>query len=136
MRRLLSAALLVLAAACGNDSISGTGAFQGTYVLESVSGSRLPVSITPSQGSFRTDLLSDIIVLDRGNTWSESVQLREYSSSGSSYVRSTDDGGFYSISGNTLVLEYRDGSTDTGDISTNGTIVFSNGSGSSVFRRQ
>lgn len=134
MRRLLSAALLLVAVACGDNSISGTRSVSGTYVLQSVNGASLPVVIQASNP--RIELLSDIIVLDRGNTWTESVQVRQTTSTGSTSIQSSDDGGFYSLSGNTIVLEYRDGTTDTGTISADGTIAFNSGSGSSIFRRQ
>lgn len=118
---LASVGALALSTACG-DALTGLGAstrVAGSYQMQSIDGSRLPYTFT--QGSRSSTLMSDVIVIADGGTWSETgvVQSNE---SGRTLQQTFAYSGTWSYTGNTLVLT----SGTTGQTMYSGTLTGSN----------
>ncbi|MEO8577040.1 MAG: hypothetical protein ABI556_10080 [Gemmatimonadales bacterium] len=108
--------------ACFSDDIVGSSTVTGNYTLRTINGSQLPYTITGS-GTNKTEIVSDVMTLFQGFTYSEStvsritlnaqaadetkVRTGAYSLLGTSFILSSNDGSLErrgTISGNTMTI--------------------------------
>ena len=108
--------------ACFDDNIVGSPTVSGDYTLRTINGSSLPYTITGS-GTSKTEIMSDVITLFQGFTYSESTTSRitansqvttetriktgPFSLFGTSFTLSSNDGSLErrgTISGNTMTI--------------------------------
>ena len=73
MRKLIAALIFALIAC--DDGIVGSSTINGAYTLKKVNGASLPYTISGS-GSNKTEIVSDVITLYEGFTYSQSLQTR------------------------------------------------------------
>ena len=132
-RILIAALAAALLAACSGDSSTGTTSLAGTYDLTTVNGAALPFVIQASAP--KVELMSDRIIVNVGNTFSESGSLRETDGSTVSLVPFTD-GGTYAVSGTAVTFVYAsNGSSGTGTVGS-GTFTIAQDGASSVYVKQ
>ena len=133
MRRLLAAALVVLATACGGDSSQRPLVVPGTYVLQTVNGLVLPYLIQAS--SPKVELTADQFVLVTGGTFTNHTTVR--STDGTAVTTSTfDETGTWTVNGTALSLTYADGTAVTGALTTDGTLTLTGTGLSALYRKQ
>jgi hypothetical protein len=97
----LAGAVLTLAA-CTEPQSDPPGAFQGTYVLQSVDGKPIPI-LMPSTAPFSMTLVADTFVFDvSGHYTRRLVESIDDSLTGSHHVNSTLDSGVYVAKDDTI----------------------------------
>ena len=100
-------------AACGGDASTAPNSIAGTWTLQSINGAALPYTF-PQSGSNKTELVSDVITLSSGGTFTESMTYRT-TANGTTTSQSIPESGNYSVNGETLILHFpSDGSTGIG----------------------
>lgn len=72
MRRFLVLAAAMTLAACGSDSVGPNGSIVGTYDLQRINGSALPVAVTSGVA-----LDSDVLTLNNDGSYSDVAQFSD-----------------------------------------------------------
>jgi hypothetical protein len=111
----LSLALGFTATAC-SDSTSPGASIAGTYTLQSIGNSPLPVYINTS-GNPSTEVVSEQIVLNADGSYSGVTRYRDTYSGQQSVLSDSPFTGYWTLSGNQIAL------TETGFSPTYGTIT-------------
>jgi hypothetical protein len=111
MNRRAFLVLSFVLAACGSDSSTEPSSIVGTWTLQTINGSPLPFVVAQS-GSDKEEVLSEVVTLSAGGTFTESSTLR-LTVSGTVTTQSFPETGTYTVSGSTLTLRSSDGSTGT-----------------------
>lgn len=137
MRRFMLAMLLPIALmACGGSDNSTTGptlaSLAGTWRLQTVNGSPLPVTIA-SSGTVKTEILSQVATVDANGTFTEVTQSRTTIGTDVT-VNTLPSTGTISLNGNLLTVTVTGSGAGTGtlnsstmftvDFATIGTFVF------------
>ena len=120
MRRLLLACTAVALLGCGGDSTGPAASAEGTWNLQTVSGSSLPFTFQTSPT--KQEIISDQYVLNAGGTYSEFFTIRETDNGTVTTTDFTDDG-TWSQSGNQVSLASSNDGTLVATINGSGDIV-------------
>jgi hypothetical protein len=98
LRKLIALLALVATAACSSDSPTNpaSASIAGTYTMTAIDGSPLP--FTFQSGTSTVVLLSDVMTVADGGTWSETGTFR-VTQNGSTSTQTFVDGGTWSRAG-------------------------------------
>ena len=101
MRKLIALVALMAAAACGSDSPTNpnNASIAGTYSLTAVNGGPLPFTL--QSGTTTVVLLTDVITVADGGTWSETGTFRVTQNGGTS-TQTFADGGSWTRAGSSV----------------------------------
>jgi len=115
MRRLLALLVLSAAVACGGDSSTNPSAtLTGSYSLRTVNGSPVPYTVIQI-GADKYEIVSDVVTLNEGGTWSESGTDRT-TQSGQVTTGTITDNGTYTVNGTAITLISSQSGTVTGAV--------------------
>jgi hypothetical protein len=132
MTRLVMAALVIGATACG-DSSGLDDDVDGTYTLRTVNGSQLPF-IVEEDGTSRAEIVSSTLIIHDNNTWSETTTVRL--TQGTSITTFTDTfTGTYTLNGNSVVLTDSEGDSLTATFSGSDTLTSTEQGFTFVYRK-
>ena len=116
--RYLSAALLLVALACGSDKIAGPptpASVAGRYSLKTVNGAPLPFLIG-QVGTSKSEVLADVLVLSANGTFLQTSTIRN-TTDGVATTSSSSEPGTFTLTGSTAKFVFDiDGSFGTGTI--------------------
>ena len=136
-RHAVAAALaaITLLAACGGDSGSNPGgSVVGNYVLKSVDGGALPVTIY-SDPSLKVELLDESLALQSDGKYSIAAHVRT-TENGQVATSTEQDSGTYTVSGSTLAFVSTDPEVGSATGSVDGsTLTVRSGTTVLVFQR-
>jgi hypothetical protein len=110
--RPLSAALVILAAACGGSGSTNPASVAGVYDLQTVNGAPLPYTVPGQSSGNITQVLRDQLTLANGAV-GEHGTWRAVTSAGTTQL-AVSDTGTYSVSGSTVTLHMNSGVTGRG----------------------
>ena len=96
--------------ACFEDNIVGSPTVSGDYTLRTINGSSLPYTISGS-GANKTEIVSDVITLFQGFTYSEAIVSRVTVNGQATNENKTKTGAF-SLFGTSFILSSNDGSLE------------------------
>jgi hypothetical protein len=135
--RFVSAAVLVLAVACG-ASDAGTAptssSVVGTWTLQSVNGSALPFVVSQT-GANKLELVSDVVSATASGTFTQSTTIRN-TTNGQVTTQSVPDAGSYSLNGTAVTFQFNsDNSVGTGSLNGNTMTVAQDGF-AYIYKRQ
>ena len=101
-RHVLLGLFALLAVACLNEGLTGSGTVTGVYTLRSVNGSPLPYTLSGS-GANQTELVRDAITLFQGGTYARERELR-ITANGQVTIEATTQGGSYELLGKSVSM--------------------------------
>ncbi len=127
MRRLLLACAAVALLGCGGDSTGPAASAEGSWLLLTVNGSPLPVTVFQTT-TYRLEVISDQYILESDGHYTENFTTRE---TDGTTVTTTDDSDFgtWSQSGNQVSVTASDNTTLTGTINGSGDRITINSQG-------
>lgn len=98
MRKLIALVALMATAACGSDSPTNpnNASIAGTYSLTQINGNPLPFTL--QSGTTTVVVLSDVMTVADGGTWSENGTYR-VTQNGSTSTQTLADGGTWTRAG-------------------------------------
>jgi hypothetical protein len=91
-----------------DEGTESTPSIVGTWSLRTLNGSNLPFMIA-QDGSFKIEIVSDILTVAAGSTFTEIRTLRS-SDDGAAATEEYSDAGSYSISGKAVIFTFQSGS--------------------------
>ena len=118
MRRLRSTMLVLatmIVSACGSDKSTAPDAIVGIWSMKSVNGSPLPYTV--QLGGQTYQILADQLTLRSNRLFSDEFTVQQPTESGGVDIRTIPSSGTFSVNGNTVVLTYTDGTTETAVVS-------------------
>ena len=101
-RHALLGVAALCSAACLNEGMTGSSTITGAYTLRTVNGASLPYTMSGS-GANKTELMSDIITLFQGGTYSRERDVR-ITTNGQISHESTTEGGAYTLFGTSISM--------------------------------
>jgi hypothetical protein len=113
--RALLLPALVLAAGCGDDGPTGPSDITGTYVLDSVLGESLPVTVQET-ADLHLELLGSVLEVSAGGTFTETSSYRETTAAGAELFDEVTTG-TWTHSGTRVTFSTTDGNTLEGTVS-------------------
>lgn len=118
MRRLVASALFasVLAiSACGDGPTGISGSAEGTWFLQTIDGTPLPVTIFETTG-YRVEVMGGVLDLHANGTYTNTYTYRETENGVPTTIDETEFGSYFQ-SGSTITLEDDEGFTAQATIS-------------------
>ncbi|HET9010552.1 MAG TPA: hypothetical protein VFN38_01995 [Gemmatimonadaceae bacterium] len=102
MRKLLALVLLAGVAACSLDTATAplVGDVSGTYSLQTMNGSPLPLTLVSHDTTFVID--SDVLILTSAGEWNETVSYRQTVGTAATTNESLPLTGFWTRTGNQM----------------------------------
>jgi hypothetical protein len=94
--------ITLFAAACLDEGLTGSSTVTGAYALRTINGAPLPYTMSGS-GANKTELVSDVITLFQGGTYSRQRDIRT-TTNGQVTHESTTEGGAYTLLGNSISM--------------------------------
>ena len=113
--RALLLPALVLAAGCGDDGPTGPSDITGTYVLDSVLGESLPVTVQET-ADLHLELLGSVLEVSAGGTFTETSSYRETTAAGAELFDEVTTG-TWTHSGTRVTFSTADGNELEGTVS-------------------
>jgi len=128
------ALVLIAVTGCGKDSVLGVGTTTatGSYVLRTINGNDLPVTVEKI-GDDSTEVLSETLVLADDATFALSGTVR-VTESGVTGTESHALDGTYTLTGTALVLDFSSGVREAGTLSA-GTLTLASAGFTLVYRK-
>lgn len=127
--RIRSAAMLLLAIACGGDAVTGPptlASVAGRYSLKTVNGAPLPFLIGQS-GTSKSEVLADVLALSANGTFLQTSTIRN-TVDGVATTSSSTEPGTFTLAGATATFVFDvDGSFGTGTIVERALTISGNG---------
>ena len=136
MRRFVSVTLALVIAACGSDSSSAptNSSVAGTWTLQTVNGSALPYTASPSPA--KLEILSNTVTATSAGTWTSTAQIRTTIGTQAPTTATQTDAGTYTLSGNNVAISSTaNGVVGAGTISGN-TLTLTQAAGVFVYKKQ
>ena len=131
MRRLIAGLIFALIA-CDDGGLVGSSTVNGAYALKKVNGAALPYTMSGS-GTNKTEIVSDVITLYEGFTYSQSLQTR-ITVNGQATNNTKPTAGAYSLFGTSITMTPSDGGQRVGIIKAN-TMTFIEAGVTSVYEK-